>query len=102
VNVSEPVAGPHRRRAAIEVTAAAMREVAGPRLYRDNAFRVAGIPTTADRKTVRQWRRQVLAALEAGADVDLGHGLAVRPEEVRAAFDRLPDDPHRRLVDELT
>ncbi|GAA4529331.1 septum formation family protein [Amycolatopsis samaneae] len=92
---------PPRHRTASERTAAALRAIAGPRLYRHNAFRVTGLPTDADRKAVRQRRRQVLAALEAGADVDLGHPLPVGLEEARAAFDLLLDSPHRRLVDEL-
>lgn len=52
-----------------------------------------------DRKVVRRRQRQVLPALEAGADVDLG--LPAELDEVRAAFDRLLENPHRRLVDEL-
>jgi hypothetical protein len=55
--------------------------------------------TVVDRKVVRRRQRQVLPALEAGADVDLG--LPVKLDEVRAAFDRLLENPHRRLVDEL-
>jgi hypothetical protein len=101
VDVSGQVSPPDRRRAAINATAAGLREVAGRQLYRSNAFRIAGLPTDADRKTVRQRQRQVVPALEAGVDVDLGHRLPVGLEEVRAAFDRLLNDPHRRLVDEL-
>jgi hypothetical protein len=101
VDVSRQVPPPDRHRAAIDATAAGLREIAGPQLYRSNAFRIAGLPTDADRKTVRQRQRQVIPALEAGADVDLGHRLPVRLTEVRAAFDRLLNDPHRRLVDEL-
>lgn len=73
----------------------------GAQLYRRNAFRITGVPTAADRKTVRRRQRQVLSALEAGADVDLGHSLPVGLEDVRAAFDQILQDPHRRLVDEV-
>lgn len=93
------MATPDRSHAATELTVAALRDVAGRQLYRRNAFRVTGMLTVVDRKVVRRRQRQVLPALEAGADVDLG--LAVGVDEVRAAFDRLLENPHRRLVDEL-
>jgi hypothetical protein len=86
---------------AVDGIVAALRGVGGPQLYRRNAFRVTGLPTDADRKTVRHRQRRVLAALEAGADVDLGHDLPVGTEAVRAAFDEILENPHRRLVDEL-
>lgn len=78
----------------------ALRAVAGPDLYRLNAFRITGLPTTADGRTVRQRRQKLMTGLSIGADT----GLAVSdvdPDEVRAAFDRLLENPHRRLVDEL-
>ncbi|NJP97220.1 hypothetical protein HCN51_48690 [Nonomuraea sp. FMUSA5-5] len=84
-----------------DATGQALREVAGAELYRRNAFRITGLSTYADRRAVRRRKQQVTPALQVGADVDLGHDLAVGPEEVRAAFDRLLDDPRRRLVDEL-
>ena len=86
---------------ATELTLARLRAVEGPRLYRDNAFRVVGLPTQADRRTVRQRQRLVLPAVEAGADVDLGHSLPVGLDELRTAFDRLLNSPHARLVDEI-
>lgn len=86
---------------AVDGIVAALRGVGGPQLYRCNAFRVTGLPTDADRKTVRHRQRRVLAALAAGADVDLGHDLPVGTEAVRAAFDEILENPHRRLVDEL-
>ena len=96
MGVSE-VAAPDRSHAATELTVAALRGVAGTQLYRRNAFRVTGLLTVVDRQVVRRRQRQVLPALEAGADVDIGLPL----EEVRAAFDRLLENPHHRLVDEL-
>jgi hypothetical protein len=80
---------------------AALREVAGTELYRRNPFRITGLSTYADRRAIRQRRQRVIPALEAGADIDLGHDLPVGAEEVRAAFDRLLGDPRRRLADEL-
>jgi hypothetical protein len=79
----------------------ALDEAAGAALYTRNAFRVTGLPTYADRRAIRQRRQQVVPRLEVGADVDLGHDLPVGLDEVRAAFDRLQNDPRRRLVDEL-
>ena len=96
----ESGAGERRRRVA-ELVLAGLHDIAGRDLYRANAFRVVGLPTDADRRAVRQRQRQVLPALEAGADVDLGHDLPVRLEDARTAFDRLLNDPHRRLIDEV-
>ncbi|MDX3102074.1 hypothetical protein [Nonomuraea angiospora] len=84
-----------------DAAGAALREVAGPELNRRNAFRITGLSTYADRRAIRQRRQRVNTALQVGADADLDHGLPVGPDEVRAAFDRLLDDPRRRLVDEL-
>jgi hypothetical protein len=84
-----------------EVVTGGLPEVAGPQLYRRNAFRLTGLPTDAGPRTVRQQRQRVLPALEAGADVDLGHSLPAGPDELRAAFDLVSGDPRRRLVHEL-
>ncbi|MFD9948145.1 septum formation family protein [Nonomuraea sp. NPDC059023] len=78
-----------------------MAEAAGSALYTRNAFRVTGLSTYADRRTIRRRRQKVLSALEVGADFDLGHDLPVGHDEVRAAFDRLQLDPRLRLVDEV-
>lgn len=88
-------------RAVTDETTAGLLEAAGPLMYRRNAFRITGLPTNADRRTVRQRQQRVTPALELGADVDLGHSLPVRPADVRGAFDRILGDPRRRLADEL-
>ncbi|TDV35438.1 septum formation family protein [Actinophytocola oryzae] len=90
-----------RSRAVAAAVRTALRDVGGPDLYRHNAFRLTGLPTDAGRQAVRQRQRQVLPALRMGADVDLGHGIPVTAEEVNQAFDRILEDPRRRLVDEL-
>jgi hypothetical protein len=36
-----------------------LRELAGPDLLRDNAFRVLALPTTVDRRAVRARRREL-------------------------------------------
>jgi putative regulator of septum formation len=82
-------------------TRSGLREISTPQLYRRNAFRITGLPTDADRRTVRQRRQRITTLLEVGADVDLGHGLPVDPQEVAQAFDLILGDPRRRLVDEL-
>lgn len=88
-------------RAVIDETTAGLLEAAGPQMYRRNAFRITGLPTDADRRAVRQRQQRITPALELGADVDLGHSLPVRLDDVRGAFDRILGDPRRRLVDEL-
>jgi hypothetical protein len=82
-------------------TSAGLLEVAGPQLYRRNAFRITGLPTDADRRTVRHRQQKIIPALEMGIDPDLGHSLPVEPDDVRRAFDLILGDPRRRLVDEL-
>lgn len=78
-----------------------LRELAGPGMYRRNAFRITGVPTDADRRTVRGRQQQVMPALRLGADIDLGHSLPVTADEVANAFDRILGDPRLRVVDEL-
>ncbi|AOS64582.1 septum formation family protein [Actinoalloteichus hymeniacidonis] len=78
-----------------------LAEISTPQLYRRNAFRITGLPTDADRRTVRQRQQKINTMLEVGADVELGNGLPVDPTEVKRAFDLILGDPRRRLVDEL-
>lgn len=80
-------------------TTAGLRAIAGPHLYRRNAFRITGVATDADRRTVRHRQQKVVTALEAGVDIDLD--VPVELDEMRAAFERILGDPRLRLVDEL-
>jgi len=86
--------------AVIGATGARLREIAGPDLYRRNAFRITGLPTDVDRRTVRQRRQQVTAALAVGADIDPPLSVRIEQDQAPALFDLLGDEP-RRLVDEL-
>ncbi|AVT32914.1 hypothetical protein C6361_29475 [Plantactinospora sp. BC1] len=83
-----------------EVAIASLREMAGPDLYRHNAFRVTGLPVDVDRRTARARQQQLTAALRVGADVSW-QGSSATTEEVRAAFDGVLGDPRRRLVHEV-
>ncbi|MEU6207092.1 septum formation family protein [Micromonospora musae] len=83
-----------------EAVLTGLREVAGPELYRRNAFRVTGLPVDVDRPTARRRQQRLAAALKVGADVD-GLGSSVSPEQLRGAFDVLLGDPRRRLVHEV-
>ncbi|MEJ3748561.1 hypothetical protein WEI85_35430 [Actinomycetes bacterium KLBMP 9797] len=83
-----------------EVALASLRELAGPELYRRNAFLVTGLPADVDRRTARQRQQQLTAALRVGADLDRRDSLAA-PEDVGAAFDAILGDPRRRLVHEI-
>ncbi|MFI6498929.1 septum formation family protein [Nonomuraea typhae] len=71
-------------------------EIAGPKMYRRNAFRVTELGTVADAGTVRGRQQRVSAAEQAGVDT----GLDADADELRVAFDRIRDAP-RRLVHEL-
>lgn len=84
-----------------DVALEGLQGLAGPKLYLANAFRITGLPTDADRTTVRRRMQRIVPALEAGVDVDLGHSLSVGPDEVRSAFESVLADSRRRLVHEL-
>ncbi|MDN3249668.1 hypothetical protein ACFW4O_13960 [Streptomyces mutabilis] len=79
-------------------------DLAGARLYHDNAFAVTGLPVTAHGRAVRQHRQRLEARLAVQDHLPPGPDspLAGRrgKEEVRAAFEEF-QDPRRRLVDEL-
>jgi hypothetical protein len=70
----------------------ALRAAAGPEMFHRNAFRITGLHTTADRIAVHRRHEQAAAA---------GHPSGVDADEVRAACERLLEDPRRRIVDEL-
>lgn len=78
-----------------------LRRLAGPDLYRRNAFRVSGLLAGADTRTARQVAQRLRAALEVGADIDLGTATSRDPHEIQAACDLILGDPRRRLVHEL-
>jgi hypothetical protein len=79
-------------------------DTAGPRLYRDNPFRITGLATGVTTRQVRQRRALVLDAFDLGMGAPAEQRLPL-PEppteaEVRAAFDTLAR-PDQRLVHEL-
>lgn len=79
-------------------------DLAGMRLYRDNAFAVTGLPIDAQGRAVRQHRQRLDARLAVEdtwvPDPDSPLVGGHRKDEVRAAFEEF-QDPRRRLVDEL-
>ncbi|MGW6907187.1 hypothetical protein [Streptomyces sp. NPDC054940] len=79
-------------------------DLAGTRLYRDNAFAVTGLPVNARGRAVRQHRQRLEARLAVQdtlpADPESPLAGGHRRDEVRAAFEEF-QDPRRRLVDEL-
>ncbi|MFG1607546.1 hypothetical protein [Actinoplanes sp. NPDC049265] len=76
----------------MDTMAEALRAAAGPEMFHRNAFRITGLPTTADRIAVHRRHEQAAVA---------GHPADVDAVEVRAACERLLEDPRRRLIDEL-
>ncbi|MGZ0148214.1 hypothetical protein ACXJJ3_14170 [Kribbella sp. WER1] len=78
-----------------------LRRLAGPDLYRRNAFRISGLLADADARTARQVAQRLRAALAVGADVDLGTATSRDPHEIQAACDLILGDPRRRLVHEM-
>ncbi len=90
-----------RSRAAADL----LLELAGPDMYRGNAFRVTGLATTVSAREVRQRRQVSLAAAELGATSHIGDATLPPPgpvseRELRHAFDVL-HDAEKRLVHEL-
>ncbi|WP_125938036.1 hypothetical protein [Streptomyces sp. WAC 06738] len=81
-----------------------LRELTGPELYRRNAFRLTGLPTTATRQAIRRCRQQINTAVRAGVDIPAAGELPVpgrrSAEQYGAVFDVI-DHPQRRIVDEL-
>lgn len=78
-----------------------LRRLAGPDLYRRNAFRISGLLADANARTTRQVAQRLRAALEVGADIDLGTATSRDPHEIQAACDLILGDPRRRLVHEV-
>ncbi|MER7243903.1 septum formation family protein [Kribbella sp. NPDC000426] len=78
-----------------------LRRLAGPELYRRNVFMISGLAADADGRTTRQVSQRLRAALEMGADVDLGTATSNDPHEIQAACDLILGDPRRRLVHEV-
>ncbi len=78
-----------------------LRRLAGPELYRRNAFRISGLLADANARTARQVAQRLRAALEVGADIDLGTATSRDPHEIQAACDLILGDPRRRLVHEV-
>lgn len=87
-------------------TAALLREVATPDLYRRNSFRVLELPVDATQKEVTRRKQMVEMAAANGVALPAGPGrsfpLEPAPDEftIRDAVQRL-GDPERRLVDEF-
>jgi hypothetical protein len=81
-----------------------LEELAGPHLYRRNAFRVTGLPVMATSRAIRDRRQKADTYFEAGFDFPLDGDLPVPepppPAVVRSAFEVL-GDARRRLVDEV-
>ncbi|MEX5635075.1 hypothetical protein [Parafrankia sp. FMc2] len=75
-----------------------------PRLYRQNAFRVTGLPLAATGRDIRR-KSDMLAVIEkTGGELPVPDVLPLRPapsaQDIRGALDRL-GDPRQRLVDEF-
>ncbi|ABW13028.1 hypothetical protein Franean1_3630 [Parafrankia sp. EAN1pec] len=74
------------------------------RIYRQNAFRVTGLPLSSTGRDIRR-KADMLAVIEkTGGQIPTSDILPLRPApsagDVRAALDRL-GDPRQRLVDEF-
>ncbi|WUH98921.1 septum formation family protein [Spirillospora sp. NBC_00431] len=83
-----------------DAMAAELRDIAGPNLYRRNAFRVIGLPTAANAADVRRRQQQVESVVSIDPEMLAGLGVHGDAEEVQAAFGLIRDD-RRRLVHEM-
>jgi hypothetical protein len=81
-------------------------KIATPELYRDNAFRVLGLPTTVTAREIERRQKNLQMIAKLGMDShDQCHGyLPLIPspnkESIQHAMERLRD-PEKRLVDEF-
>src|ERR1700722_19292422 len=99
--VMENVSSVGRARAAdSEILLAAAR----PELFRDNAFRVTGLPVDSTAGDIVRREERIRMAAKFGGGAHIPSPLPISPapsgDMVRAAVDRLRD-PERRLVDEF-
>ncbi|HEY0004099.1 MAG TPA: hypothetical protein VGB17_04745 [Pyrinomonadaceae bacterium] len=80
-------------------------EVAGPDLYRNNAFRIIGVPVTATDREIRRQLDKIEMTKKLGGNAPQGLGplpLEPAPEDdaIREAM-QLLRDPEHRLIDEF-
>jgi hypothetical protein len=83
----------------------ALRQLAGCGFYRDNVFRITGLPTDASSMQIRRRREEADLAERLGTTLPPGFGDLPRqppatPDEVKAAFESLRN-PVPRLVHEM-
>lgn len=85
-------------------TAARLKELAGPDLYRRNAFRCTGLPSVAPRDDIKNRRSRVNTCIDLDIELDVpGECPPLEPltaDQARAAFEDLTDS-QRRIVDEV-
>ncbi|MGH3242431.1 MAG: hypothetical protein ACRDNL_18790 [Spirillospora sp.] len=83
-----------------DAMAAELRDIAGPDLYRRNAFRVIGLPTAASPADMRRRQQQVESVISIDPEMLADLGVGGDADDVRAAFGLVRDD-RRRLVHEV-
>ncbi|MFF4472314.1 hypothetical protein ACFYZ3_22450 [Streptomyces sp. NPDC001599] len=85
-------------------TATRLKELAGPELYRRNAFRRTGLPAVAALSDIKNRRRTVNTCIELDIEIDVPGEFPPREpltaDQARAAFEDLTDS-QRRIVDEV-
>ncbi|WP_424186873.1 hypothetical protein ACOBQX_03295 [Actinokineospora sp. G85] len=79
---------------------AVLRALRGPNLYRDNVFRLTGLPVTATPKQIRRAREDAAMTARLAAATKAADPGAARQEDVDAAFEALRN-PVLRLVHEV-
>lgn len=81
-----------------------LQDISGPDCYRRNAFRVTGLATDADRRTVRAHRQKVTTAAAFGPypqrDWEWALPTAPTADQLRVAFDTLGDS-QQRIIEEI-
>src|SRR5688572_27031454 len=80
-------------------------DACSPRVYRNNAFRITGLPVDASTRDIKRRIDDLRAAEEMGGGADEhSHAFALDPipslEDIREAARRL-QDPERRLIEEF-
>jgi hypothetical protein len=81
-----------------------LQDISGPDCYRRNAFRVTGLETVADRRTIRASRQKLTTAATFGSyqqrDWEWALPTAPTTDQLRVAFDTLGDSQHR-IIEEI-
>src|ERR1035438_5996434 len=81
-----------------------LRDAATQDLFRNNAFRITGLPVDATTREVSKQAEKIKIFAELRQDAPIGAAFRIKPpptlDEIREAIQKLKD-PEKRLIDEF-